>query len=112
MRREDMDWRDIPRKIEDLKEEVKYGLPSKKMIEKPSVIAFKMAEELVVVKCRFTDEQLEEINKRNLYTYYDEVQQMYHHYNELLHKNVIYDWKLLSNRGRTALNELYELLYC
>jgi hypothetical protein len=91
--------------------ELRYGLPSKRMLEVVSIGALKFDGKTVIIKCRYEDRDLPRMLEQNPFvTYNDWTNSHNHHYKEILSKNVIFDRKLLSRRGLLALVELVELM--
>jgi hypothetical protein len=93
-----------------LKEQLRFALRSRRMLEVVNVGVMKLGDELIVLKNRYDHQPMEE-----LMITYSEEHEMGHDYKELLGKSVIFDEKLFGRRGQKAIQqfiEYHELKYC
>lgn len=89
-------------RIDYLTQEIKYSLPSKRILEQASVVAVIYNDtSLLLLKNRY-EEELKNIYFEN----YDELHDADHDYSELHGKKIILSRKLLSERGLEAIYEL------
>lgn len=88
-------------KIEQLKETLRFALPSRTMLHNVSFGAIEVSGVLIVLKNRTDYFDVDSIIR------YDKQEKMNHHYEELKGKSVIFDKSLLNIRGRKALREFF-----
>lgn len=90
--------------------ELRYSLPSKRMLDVVRCAVVKVNDELIVLKNRYDFQPME-----NLMIKYDEVHDMSHDYKEIQGRSVIFDVKLFGQRGQRAIQEYLieeEFKYC
>jgi hypothetical protein len=103
------EWEDM-QELEHLKEQLRFAIPSKRMLEVVNVGAIKLGDELIVLKNRYDFNPIEE-----LMITYDEKHEMGYEYKEILGKSVIFDEKIFGRRGQKAIMDyiMYqETKYC
>lgn len=102
-----MDWK----KKAQLMDEIRYGLPSKRMMEVVSVGAVEFDGKMVIFKCRYEDRDLPRKIEENPFINYSTYPDSFDFdYRPLLAQNVIFHRGLLNRSGLLALMELVELM--
>jgi hypothetical protein len=98
-------------KKNQLLSEIRYGLPSRRMLEVVSVGAFEFNGKMVIVKCRYEDRDLDRKIQESPFVTYDKYpDRLDFDYKPLLSQNVIFHRGLLGRSGLLALMELVELM--
>jgi hypothetical protein len=100
-------------KRHELFREIRMGFPTPRIMEVVSVGAIKFGDKLIILKCRYEEEDLPRMLEKQPFIKYNDtleyIKHARHDFKEILAKNVIFDNSILRRRGLIALAELIEM---
>ena len=99
-------------KRDHLFQEIRSGMPARRIAEVVSVGGIKFGNKLIIFKCRYREQDLPDMVSKNPFIQYEDrleyVKHANHDFKEIHAKNVIFNMNILRRRGLLALTELIE----